>query len=122
MTNHPSNIPENRELDAREMRLLRWLLENGIPEAKEHLSGLDTVKVVSKCACGCPSINFTDEWGGGMTTLADYQFDDPNGGLAGVFAFEYKGKLAGIDVWSIDGIANPKVVPDPEILRPLDRV
>jgi len=120
MTDHPTSIPENRDLTTREMKLLRWLLENGNQEAQKHLGALNTVKVVSRCGCGCPSINFTDDWGGGITILADYQFNDPDGGLAGVFAFEYKDRLAGIDVWSIDGVANPREVPDPEVLRPLE--
>ena len=56
-----------------------------------------------------------------MTTLAEYQFNDPDGGLGGVFAFEYKDKLAGIDIWSIDEVADPRKVPDPEILRPIEQ-
>ena len=104
------------------MKSLRWLLKNGNSKAEKHLTNLVDVRVVSKCACGYPSINFSDDWSGGITILADYQFDEPDVGLAGIFAFEYEDKLAGIDVWSIDGVAKPKEVPDPETLRPNEQV
>jgi hypothetical protein len=100
------------------MNLLRWLLENGNADAYKYLGDLDYIKVVSRCACGCPSVNFTADQRDGISILADFVFDDPDGGLSGVFAFNCKTGLGGIDVWSIDGIANPKQVPDPEMLRP----
>jgi hypothetical protein len=51
-------IPDDRPLTDAEASLVRWLLSHGIPRAKDHLSQLDRARVVSRCYCGCASINF----------------------------------------------------------------
>jgi hypothetical protein len=58
--------------------------------------------------------------GRGNWTLADYEYDGPDGELFGVYLFTHGSQLAGIDVWSIDGRETPTSLPDPDIdeLRP----
>jgi hypothetical protein len=47
-----------RPLTAEEQALLIWLLEHGIPDAKNFLPQVNTLRARSSCACGCPSIEF----------------------------------------------------------------
>jgi hypothetical protein len=119
-----TDIPEDRPLTAAESALIRWLLQNGIPQAAEYLPQLDRARVVSRCACGCASIDFAINGvippaGGGMNILADYEWRADGGALFGVFVFARVGVLAGLDVWSQDGLAPAVALPEIEQLRPL---
>jgi hypothetical protein len=111
-------IEENRDLTDEELRLVRWLLENGEPSARRYLDDLDDLRVVSKCTCGCASINFVDE-SGGMEILGDFKFTHREGGQIGVFAFAVNDRLAGLELWSIDGVNDGDEIPDPDQLDPL---
>src|SRR5258708_32401285 len=70
-------IPEDRPLTAQEAGLGRWLLEHGNPDAAGFLPQLADARVVSRCPCGCASIDFAiggvvPAAGSGMHVLADY--------------------------------------------------
>jgi hypothetical protein len=43
---------------------------------------------------------------------------DSEGRLFGVFVFSKSGYLAGLEVWSIDGLATPIALPEPSWLTP----
>ena len=60
--------------------------------------------------------------GGGMGILADFEYRTADGHLCGAFVFERAGLLAGLEVWSMDGLATPSTLPAAEQLRPLGRV
>jgi hypothetical protein len=114
-------VPENRPLSSEEARLLRWLLENGSESAATFLPQAEAVRVVSRCACGCASVNFTVGDGGwhsraGIQILSDYQWSDSAGRRFGVFIFAKQRMLAGLEVWSIDGLATPTSLPQPSEL------
>jgi len=111
--------PEGRALTTQERQLLAWLLEHGKASAKAHLSEIEGVRVVSRCDCGCASIDFVDA-PGALEILSEYKWEDSDGHLFGAFAFAKEGKLAGLEVWSIDGEATPSVLPDTSVLVPLD--
>jgi hypothetical protein len=51
--------------------------------------------------------------------LADYRYLSPEGHLCGVFVFERSGQLAGLEVWSIDGLCTPSTLPATDKLREL---
>src|SRR5260370_25699962 len=115
-------IPEDRPLTAAEPTLVRWLMLHGIREAACYLPQLDRARVASRCYCGCASIDFAIDGvvpppGTGITTLADYEWLAPGGELFGVFVFESSGLLAGLEVWSQDGLAQATALPDIEQLR-----
>src|SRR5262245_53690111 len=42
-------IPEDRPLTEAETSLVRWLLQQGIPQAKNYLPQLDRARVASRC-------------------------------------------------------------------------
>jgi hypothetical protein len=113
-------IPDERPLTSQERELTRWMLEHGKPESQAFLSQPDLARVASRCPCGCASIDFEVEGfpkpSGGLSILGDYVF----GGeldLSGAFVFERNGVLAGVEVYGLAGDA-PKVLPEPESLRP----
>ena len=119
-----SEIPDDRPLSPEEEALTRWLLEHGEPEATGYLADLAAARVVARCGCGCASVDFTVAGQrppprSGLRVLADYEWDDPEGRLAGVFAFAHAGQLAGLEVWAADPDADVTRLPRPEALRPL---
>ncbi len=119
-----ASIPEDRPLTPREEALVRWLLEHGTAEAAGCLPQLGQAWVVSRCPCGCASIDFaiagkTSSAKDGMEILADYGWQAPDGSRFGVFVFSYGGLLAGLEVWSIDGLAAASSLPATEELQPL---
>jgi hypothetical protein len=112
-------FPEARALTTQESQLLAWLLEHGKPSAQAHLGAIEGLRVVARCGCGCPSIDFV-QVPGTLEILSDYKWQDVDGHLFGAFAFAKEGRLAGLEVWSIDGEAAPSVLPDTSALVPLD--
>jgi len=120
MTKHSQSIAKPRELSVRERDLLRWILDHGKPSARGYLGAVGDLRVVSRCGCGCASIDFIDAPGAGLEILSDHKWEDSEGHLFGAFAFAKGGKLAGLEVWSIDGEATPSELPDTAVLVPLD--
>lgn len=121
MEPHPQPIPDERPLTPEERRLARWMLEHGIPEAHAFLPQLERARVVSRCPCGCASIDLEIEGraapGGGMRVLGDFVFGGEDN-LAGAFIYEQGGVLSGIEVYGLAGDA-PSTLPAPEALTPL---
>ena len=119
-----AEIPDNRPLSDSEASLVGWLLNHGIANARDYLPQLDRSRVVSRCYCGCASINFAVDGvlplpGVGISILADFEWKGPRGELFGVFLFERGGVLAALDVWSQDGLADVKSLPSTELLHPI---
>ncbi|MCA1624049.1 MAG: hypothetical protein LC778_09660 [Acidobacteria bacterium] len=115
-------IPDERPLTAAEYQLARWMLEHGGPEAQGFLPQLDLAHVVSRCPCGCASIDFEvagyPRPAGGLRVLGDFIYGGEND-LSGAFIFERDGVLAGIEVYGLAGDA-PKTLPQPDNLRPFN--
>jgi hypothetical protein len=102
-------------------------LEHGSASAAKFLPQLTRVWVVSGCYCGCASVNFAVDGtvppsGEGIGVLADFQFQTAEGHLCGVFVFERAGLLAGLEVWSVDGLSTPSTLPAIEQLQPLGSI
>jgi hypothetical protein len=117
-------VLEERPLTGAEQVLVRWLLEHGRPDAADFLPQLGRARVVSRCPCGCASIDLAiDEAappaGAGMSVLSDYFWVADDGSHCGVFVFARGGLLAGLEVWSADGIGSVTELPAVERLRPL---
>jgi hypothetical protein len=117
-------VPEDRPPTAQEAALVRWLLEHGTPDAAAFLPQLAEARVVSRCPCGCASIDFAvggvvPPAGAGMHILSDYVWQSAGGAQCGVFVFARGGRLAGMELWSVDGIETVSSLPAVEHLRPL---
>jgi hypothetical protein len=122
----PTDIPEDRPLTAAESGLVRWLLQHGDPQAASFLPQLDRAWVASRCGCGCASIDFAiggvvPPVAAGMRILSDYEWQTAGGEILGVFVFERGGMLAGVELWSQDGLGRATVLPDIKVLRPVGR-
>src|SRR5215212_4477294 len=115
-------IPEERPLTLAEYQLAQWMLEHGGPAAADFLSQLEHARVISRCPCGCASIDFEVEGqprpSGGLRVIGDFLCEDGSD-LSGTFIFERNGVLAGIEVYGLAGDA-PKTLPEPGALRPFD--
>lgn len=117
-------IPEDRPLTVAEVTLVRWLLQHGSAQASRYLPQLDQARIASRCYCGCASIDFAIEGvvparGNAISILADYEWRAAGGELFGVFVFERSGLLAGLEVWSQDGLGDATLLPDIRKLRPV---
>ena len=106
-----------------ECEILRWLLQNGGTRGQALLSQIGAAHVISRCGCGCASIDMSiggkiPAPGAGLEQVSpDYFWDAPGGGLCSLFAYAKGGQLAGIEVWSLDGEEVPTSLPLIEQLR-----
>jgi len=114
---------QTRPLTEDEMRLARWILENGASEACGYIEQLAVAEATDwRCPCGCASFNF--KIGAlpvappGVHILGDYLVGDEST-LAGAFIFESGGILSGVELYGLAGDA-PKSIPTPEGLRRFD--
>jgi hypothetical protein len=121
----PTSIVEVRPLTEAERHLLCWLLAHSTKRALSFLPQVLAAHVVSRCGCGCASIDLsvsgrTAPQQQNTEVLADYRWDAPEGQQFGIFAFARGDILAGLEVWSIDGQATPSALPQVAQLRPID--
>jgi hypothetical protein len=110
-----------RPLTDDELRLARWMLENGNPDARAYISQLEAAEATTwRCPCGCASFNFKvhgmPEAPPGVHILGDFVFG-AEADLAGAFIFESDGILSGLEVYGLAGDA-PVALPEPDSLRP----
>jgi hypothetical protein len=112
------SIPEDRPLTAEEVRLARWMLENGEPDGRDYVSQLESARIVSCCPCGCATIDLEVEGyppaRGISRILGEFSFfhgDDQSV----IFIYADKGVLGGIEVCGLTG-DSPSVLPAPEAL------
>src|SRR5689334_13392542 len=109
-----------RPLTTDELALAEWMLEHGIPDARDFLVQLPAVRVTPwRCKCGCASINFVVEGlpdpQGPMTPLGNFTFEAAEG-PSGIFIFAQGGTLGGIEVVGYGGNA-PSKLPSPADLK-----
>lgn len=119
-----TSIPEDRPLTAREETLVGWLLKHGDPTAAAFIPQLSEARVVSRCYCGCGSIDFAinavvPPVDVRIHILSDYQWQEADESRFGVFVFARGDQLAGLEVWSVDGQSAASSLPEIEQLRPL---
>jgi hypothetical protein len=56
---NPFREPLNRALTQQEKDLIRWLIEHSfVKDASRLLPQIERLSVVTKCNCGCPTIDF----------------------------------------------------------------
>lgn len=120
----PAPIPEDRPLTLQEQTLVRWLLEHGNADAISFLPQLAQARVAARCPCGCASVDFAiggavPPAGAGMHVLSDYVWEADDGADCGVFVFSCGTQLAGLEVWSADGMGTVSSLPAVERLRPM---
>ena len=117
-------IPDDRELTSKERRLVEWLLDRGTAGSNRYRSQLDGARVATRCYCGCVSVHFAIDGvvpkrGEPISVLSDFEWIDSVGRVFGVFVFARCDLLAGLEVWSQDGLATADYLPELTDLRPI---
>lgn len=114
------DIPGDRELTLEKSTLIQWMLENGSDCRIEFVPQLAKARVVSRCSCGCASINFAIDGkvapAGNVHALDDFYYSQ-NENPCCAFVFERGGLLAGLEVYSLDGKCTPFDLPAASSLR-----
>jgi hypothetical protein len=121
MPTHVTRIPEARPLTNEERELIRWLIEHGTGDVADLLSQLARATVIFRCGCGCASIDLAigsieEEKTVPMELVADFAWKTKAQNLCGAYLFTRRGRLAGLDLWSIDGAEVPGELPNPDTL------
>lgn len=123
MSQPATPLPDDRPLTEHERHLTRWMLEHGTPEAAFYVEQIEHARVVSRCSCGCASIDFSidnhPKPTGNMEILADFEFGGEDH-LCGAFVFAQDGLLAGLEVYGL-AVEAPRELPALDELRPLSR-
>jgi hypothetical protein len=81
------HIPVERSLSSSERTLLQWLLMHGSSVASKYTSQIDSLRIVSKCGCGCPTVDFALQSGrkvGGSDIVAEAGGKSPEGISVGI--------------------------------------
>jgi len=120
----PDIIAGNRKLTPDEFSLVLWLLEHGTETAKPLLKQLDNARVCNCCPCGCASIDFmvaglVPDRAAPISVVSDYEWKDHKGNMLGAFIFAKNTILAGLEIWSIDGLTAADKLPNLDDLVPI---
>jgi hypothetical protein len=118
----PAIISEDRPLTEEERELLIWLIEHKQTGTEDYLSQVDCLRVVSRCGCGCASVNFSfdgvePDRSTGISPFSDWFWGTEGVDLGCVFAFDCQDKVGGIEVYSVDGSRTPSELPNIDDLR-----
>jgi hypothetical protein len=102
--------------------LLQWLLANGFEDTSLFAAQLSQAKVISRCACGCPTIDLAagekkSRTTGVSTILADARGYSPEGIEVDVILHAREGELSELEVYSLDGTSE-FTLPRIESLKP----
>ncbi|TGK77679.1 hypothetical protein EHQ24_18860 [Leptospira noumeaensis] len=110
-----------RLLTEEETTIILWLLKNSPSNLTHHINNIANIIVQDKCKCGCASIDFLNRKEykkSNLTIISDFKWKDNKNNLFGIFLFEVNSKLAGLEVYSIDGNAEtPKILPNIQNLQ-----
>jgi hypothetical protein len=111
--------PLNRPITSHERDLIKWLLEHGEPGSERFLGQVDSLTVIFKCACGCPTVNFALE-GEPVSHEAEHILSDylatVDGQDVGIILFQRGGRLSSLEVYSQAGSENPFGLPEIETI------
>jgi hypothetical protein len=100
-------IPEARELTNKERLLLEEFLRHGTPKSKVYAEQLPYVTVVSRCSCGCPTIDLavrgqTAPPGSPSQILSDAGGVSPEQVRFGIIVHAREGLISELEVYPID--------------------
>jgi hypothetical protein len=104
------HIPDIRDLTQNERSLLERLLLNGTSASKKYVEQVPLVTVVSRCGCGCPTIDLA-VGGRGARLRSPTEILSEAGGLSpegvrfGIILHAREGLLSELEVYSVPGDA-----------------
>lgn len=115
------SIRDERPLTNQERALLEWLIQNGTGNSTELMAQLAEARVVSRCGCGCPTIDLAigtrvEPTRGGSDIVADAFGKSPEGYAVGVILHLREGLLSELEVYA-NGNVGPFSTPNPASLK-----
>jgi len=109
----------HRAITQQEIAVIEWLLQHGEPGSDRFFAQLETLTVVSRCTCGCPTIYFELENNQasrkGEHLISD-QLGTVDGQDVGVMLSDLNGRLSSLEVYSCAGADKPIDLPKLENL------
>jgi hypothetical protein len=110
---------QHRPITVKERALIEWLLRHGNRASEQFLEQLDSLVVVWKCSCGCPTVDFAREGKSAPHEaehiLADY-LATVDGEEVGIILFQRGGRLSSLEVYSQAGTNKPFGLPEIETI------
>jgi hypothetical protein len=114
-----SRTPEDRPLSRSEIDLLHWLVDHGAPDAAQYKPQISKLRVVSRCGCGCPTVDFAigvSRTEGPSHLIADVEGESPEGVRIGVIVHVRDGEISELEVYSLTGESKRFSLPMPSSL------
>jgi hypothetical protein len=112
-------IVSPRVLTNDERTFVERLLSIGGLSSSSFALQVESLRVVSRCDCGCPTVDFIsvdagDAKAGRPGILVDAYARTRDGDVVGAILWEKDGNLSGLELYSM--AADPKELPDPGTL------
>jgi hypothetical protein len=108
-----------RAVTRKEAAVIEWLLRHGEQGSDRFFAQIETLTIVSRCTCGCPTVHFESENNQasrkGERLISD-QLGTVDGEDVGVMLFELNGRLSTLEVYSCAGADKPFGLPKLEDL------
>jgi hypothetical protein len=117
---NPYREPLNRALTHHERNLVLWLIEHSFTQdASRLLPQVDRLSVISKCNCGCPTIDFTLDGQPAPVTRKGEAFisdwlAEVNGMPAYIQLWVLNDQISSLEVGSLPGTDQPFGLPSIE--------
>jgi hypothetical protein len=119
------HIPVERTLSHGERTLLEWLMAHpnyDLPssDVSKYKSQIEKLRVVAKCGCGCPTVDFAleaDRKRGASDIVAEAGGKSPEGVTVGVILHAREGELSELEVYSTEGLDISFTLPLPNSLE-----
>jgi hypothetical protein len=118
-TSYSYHISTSRLPTEEELRLVEWLTDNS-PNSFKYAGQISQLRVVSQCACGCPSVDFAIAGRlrfGSSEVIARAQGCSREGTPVWVMLHSRQGEIAELEVYSLACHAGVLGLPTPESLR-----
>jgi hypothetical protein len=117
-----------RSLSQEERILLEWLLAHPssdvlLSDVPKYKSQIDSLHVVAKCGCGCPTVDFALHSGqksGASEIVAEAGGKSPEGVSVGVILHAREGEISELEVYSTQGSDVSFSLPVPDSLEPYE--
>jgi len=98
-------VPEDRPISPAEAQLVTWLLLNARmgDDRSELAASVGDLRVVGRCGCGCPSIDFVEHGqDSGAFPIASAYGTTAEGAMAGLIVWERDGAVSGLELCELD--------------------
>jgi hypothetical protein len=108
-----------RAVTREEAAVIEWLLRHGEQRSDRFFAQIETLTIVSRCTCGCPTVYFelaNNQASRKGERLISDQLGTVDGEDVGVMLFELNGRLSTLEVYSCAGADKPFGLPKLEDL------